>query len=117
MKKLLFIGIILVSLFVVSCASTSPDGYSKPTIFTSPISYLNDFPLNSVKKENLIIHLGLPDKSDEFEGKIYYSYEVGEDYGKREYIFEVTDDVITDVRYNDQGPYNGSSAKQIQNNK
>ena len=103
--------------FLVSgCLPSTPvkDGYSKPTIMSDPLSYLDSFPLGKVTKENLINNLGIPDKTSDLEGKIYYSYELGEGWGKRQYVYELTDGVVTDVRYHDQGPYNGSSAKQRQ---
>jgi hypothetical protein len=113
MKKIAMI-VVVMSLLIAGCAATNKDGYSKPTIMTNPLSYLDSFPLGKVSKESVIGNLGIPDKTSEFEGKTYYSYELGEGYGKRQYVYELTNSIVTDVRYNDQGPYNGSSAKQRQ---
>lgn len=115
MKKIISLTNLMIFLLTVGCASVSKDGISKPTIYTSPISYLENFPLNSISEEKLINHLGLPDKSTQLNDKSYYSYEVGKGYGERQYIYEVNNGIVTNVRYNDQGMYNGSSAKEIQN--
>lgn len=117
MKTTIPILTLVVLLSITGCASVSKEGISKPTIYTSPTSYLENFPLGSITEENLINHLGLPDKSTQLNGKSYYSYEVGSGYGERQYIYEVSGGIVTNVRYNDQGMYNGSSAKKIQNNK
>ena len=114
MKKVAILIAITMYFLVSGCATPTKDGYSKPTIMTNPLSYLDRFPLGKVTKESLINNLGIPDKTSDLEGKTYYSYELGEGYGKRQYVYELTDGIVTDVRYHDQGPYNGSSAKQRQ---
>jgi len=115
MKMIIPLLTLMVFLSITGCASVSKDGISKPTIYTSPTSYLKSFPLGSITEESLINHLGLPDKSTQLNGKNYYSYEIGTGYGEKQYIYEVNDGIVTNVRYNDQGMYNGSSAKEIQN--
>lgn len=106
---------LLLTLLVYGCGTPMVSGFSKPTIFTIPPSYLDSFPLGSVTKDELISNLGVPDKSSELDGKTYLAYELGEGYGKRQYVFEISNGIVTDVRYHDQGPYNGSSAKKRQN--
>jgi len=114
MKKTTILIAIAMSLFLLGCGTPIRGGFSKPTIFTIPPSYLDSFPLSQVTEESLINNLGLPDKTSNFKGKTYYSYELGRGQGKRQYVYEITDGIVTDVRYHDQGPYNGSSAKQRQ---
>ena len=114
MKKVAILFAITLYFFVSGCGTPVKDGYYKPTIFSNPLSLLDSFPLGKVTKENLINNLGVPDKTSVLEGKTYYSYGFGEGGGKRQYVYELTDDIVTDVRYHDQGPYNGSSAKQRQ---
>src|SRR5215475_9450057 len=87
---------------------------SKPTLFTSPPSYLKSFPLNSVHTADLIGALGVPDKTATLGQTTYASYVLGEGYGKREFVFIITNDVVVDVQYNSQGPYNGDTAKKEQ---
>ncbi|WP_155903242.1 hypothetical protein [Marinobacter gelidimuriae] len=110
-----FLGLIIVVIILSGCASVGPNGSGKPTIMTNPPSYLQSFPLNSITQDQLIQDLGVPDKSIEIGDQLYLSYQLGEGWGEREYIYALEDNLVTDVRYNDQGPYNGSSARQIQN--
>jgi hypothetical protein len=108
------LGFVLVATLLSGCASVGPNGSGKPTIMTNPPSYLQSFPLNSVTQDQLIQDLGVPDKSIKIGDQLYLSYELGEGWGEREYIYVLEDNVVIDVRYNDQGPYNGSSARKIQ---
>ena len=108
-------GFVIATILLSGCASVGPNGGGKPTIMTNPPSYLQSFPLNSMTQDQLIQDLGVPDKSIEIGDQLYLSYELGEGWGEREYIYVLEDDVVIDVRYNDQGPYNGSSARKIQN--
>ena len=108
------LGFVIVAALIAGCASIGPNGSGKPTVMTNPPSYLQSFPLNSVTQDQLIQDLGLPDKSIEIGDQLYLSYELGEGWGAREYIYVLENNVVTDVRYNDQGPYNGSSAKKMQ---
>jgi hypothetical protein len=90
---------------------------SKPTISTKPPSYLGNFPLNSVSKDQLIGNFGEPDKTVAMGDTIYLAYELGEGGEKRQYVYEISDGIVTDVKYHDQGPLNGSSARKMQKNK
>lgn len=105
---------LMASIILTGCASVGPHGSDKPTIMTNPPSYLESFPLNSVTQGQLVQDLGVPDKSINVGNQTLLSYEVGEGWGEREYIYVIEDDVVTDVRYNAQGPYNGSSASEMQ---
>lgn len=113
-NTLLFIVILAASLS--ACATPSNSGVSKPTLFTGPLSYLSSFPLNRVSKNELVTNLGVPNNVQKLDDKEYLSYELGAGYGLKQYVYEITGDIITDVRYHDQGPYNGQSAKQRQAN-
>jgi len=108
--------IFLICLCLTEYAAAKEVKIPKPTIFTIPTSYLARFPLGVVTKDKLIDSLGVPDKTTQFEDKTYLAYEVGNknSYGAREFVYVFLDNVVVDVRYNDQGPYNGSSAKEIQ---
>ena len=114
MKKTISLIVITMFCLMTSCATPVADGYSKPTILTNPLSYLSKFPLGKVTKESLINNLGVPDETINLKGKTCCSYELGEGYGKRQFVYELTDGIVTDVHYHDQGPYNGSSAKRRQ---
>ena len=102
--------LIILLILLAGCATPALSGFSKPTIFFNPLSYLDKFPLGVITQESLISNLGLPDKSYDFDGKTYLSYQLGEGYGLREYVYVISNGVVTDVQYHDQGPSNGSSA-------
>ncbi|HUK57467.1 MAG TPA: hypothetical protein VLY20_12510 [Nitrospiria bacterium] len=102
---------VLVALFLVSCAGA---GGLKPSIYTAPPSYLESFPLGSVTETEMTLKSGPPDKIIEIEGKRAVVYQLGEGHGLRTFTYIIEGGVITDVLYNDNGPYNGSTAKQMQ---
>jgi hypothetical protein len=113
-RMLLFLIFILI---VVSCATSTiikKGRISKPTMSTKQFSYLDSFPLGKVIKLELFINLGVPDKKSMRHGNIYYSYELGEGDGKREYVYVIKDDIVVDVIYKDQSPYSGTSARDRQ---
>lgn len=97
--------------------SSLNNSVSKPTISTKPPSYLRNFPLGSVSKDELTSNLGAPDNTIEMGDIMYFAYELGEGEEKRQYVYEISDGIVTDVKYHDQGPLNGSSAKKMQGNK
>jgi hypothetical protein len=113
-KKYNLAATVFIAMFLANCTVNTQSGFSKPTIFTNPVKYLSNYSLGNVSKSDLISGMGIPDKTVEFEGQSFYSYEFGEGYGRREFIYVVQGGVVVDVRYNDQGPYNGSSAKALQ---
>lgn len=88
-------------------------GVTKPTIFTAPPRYLDSFPLGTVTEEDLINNLGIPGDSYKLNGKTYLSYEIAK--SGRKFVYVLSNGVVTDVVYHDQGPYNGASAKKRQN--
>ena len=59
MKKAIAFIVITMSLLIVSCGTPVIDGYSKPTVATNVVSYLDDFPLGKVTKDSLINNLGV----------------------------------------------------------
>ena len=118
MKYRVFKAIIaLIFVGVLSSPVVAEEKLKKPTIFTNPIKYLKKVPLNKLSADEVIGILGMPDKSNELFGKTYLSYELGEGYGKREFVYEISEGKLTDVRYHDQGPYNGKKASEIQQEK
>jgi hypothetical protein len=108
--------IFLICLCFTEYAAAKEIKIPKPTIFSIPTSYLARFPLGVVTKDKLIDSLGIPDKTTQFEGKTYLAYEVGNknSWGAREFVYVLADNIVIDVRYNDQGAYNGLSAKETQ---
>lgn len=114
-KAILFI---VLSMFLVGNSAMAKNvKISKPTVFSIPTSYLAHFPLGVVTKNELIDNLGIPDKTTQFEDRVCLAYEVGDknSAGAREYMFTLMNNIVVDVRYNDQGPYNGIHAQEIQN--
>jgi|SRR5579885_523913 len=105
---------VLSLILVLASASALAADISKPTLFTSPPSYLKSFPLGTVHAADLIGALGVPDKTATIGPTTYASYVLGEGYGKREFVFIITNDVVVDVQYNSQGAYNGDTAKKEQ---
>src|SRR6185312_13694732 len=91
-------------LALVSLSASAAD-ISKPSLFTSPPSYLKSFPLNTVHTADLIGALGVPDKTANLGATTYASYVLGEGYGRREFVFIITNDIMVDVQYNSQGAY------------
>ena len=108
--------VLILMLCICGCVTPMVGGFNKPTIMTKPMSYLDNFSLGSVTKGELISNCGIPDKTNEYEGKTYLTYEVGQGYGKRQFVYILSNDVIVDVQYHDQGPYNASSAMKRQIN-
>jgi hypothetical protein len=107
MRKSIFILVLALS----ACAAA---GGLKPTIFTAPPSYLDSFPLGTITESEMISKVGPPDKTIEFGGKKAFVYQLGEGYGIRTFTYSFDGGVVTDVLYNDSGPYNGITAKSRQ---
>jgi hypothetical protein len=105
--------ILIVGAAIVS-ACASPAGGLKPSVVTVPTGYLENFPLGLVTENEMISESGPPDRTADIGGKKAYVYELGEGYGKRTYTYIVDNGVIADVLYNDQGPYNGITARSRQ---
>jgi hypothetical protein len=96
------------SALIVGCAAAG--GPFTFTLLTSPPNYLAKVPLGA-SPEEVMRDLGPPKTRTEVGGKDVWSYEYGEGYGLRHLSFEFVDGKLYDVRYNDQGPYNGSTAR------
>jgi len=109
-----FANLIASTIIVFASTSVLAADISKPSLFTSPPSYLKSFPLNTVHTADLIGALGVPDKTATLGATTYASYVLGEGYGRREFVFIITNDVVVDVQYNSQGAYNGDTAKKEQ---
>lgn len=97
-------------------AACSPAGGLRPTLLTSPTSYLASFPLEKITETELINKIGPPDDIIEIGGTRALVYRMGRDFGVRSYTYLISDGVVVDVLYNDGGSYNGSSATAYQNN-
>lgn len=83
------------------------------SIYTNPKTYLREFPLG-VNRTIIYEQLGVPKSTLEFEGKTVWVYEYGKGYGLRKLSFEILENKIIEVRYNDQGPWNNSTATKLQ---
>ena len=102
---------VIVALILSACAGA---GGLKPSIATSPPGYLESFPLGSMTETEMISKSGPPDRTIDIGGKKAFVYQLGEGLGVRTYTYIFEDGVIVDVLYNDNGPYNGSTAKKAQ---
>ena len=103
--------VIAATLLFSACAA----GGLKPSIMTSPPGYLQSFPLGSVTETEMISKAGPPDRTIDIDGKKAFVYQFGELLGVRTFTYMFERGVIADVLYNDNGPYNGSTAKKAQN--
>ncbi|RJQ20033.1 MAG: hypothetical protein C4560_05535 [Nitrospiraceae bacterium] len=109
---LAFAGMTLLAGLLISCAVGHPGIMERPTLFTIPTNYIYNFPLEkTITKQELIDLMGVPDKSLDMDGMTYLTYEMGEGHGARQWIYIIKDNIIWDVRYHDQGPFNGISAR------
>lgn len=104
---------VIVALIILSACAGA--GGLKPSIATSPPGYLQSFPLGSVTETEMISKSGPPDRTIDFGGKKAFVYQLGEGLGVRTFTYIFEHGVIADVLYNDNGPYNGSTAKKAQN--
>lgn len=99
---------------VLLTACAAPGGGLKASIFTIPPTYLMEFPLDSITEAQLLEQVGPPDRTVEAAGKRLMVHQMGQGFGVRTYSYQITNGIVTDVIYNDQGPYNGSTARGIQ---
>jgi hypothetical protein len=103
------------TLFALLITATAVHGYDfKISLFTSPPNFLREFPIGEATQADVLASLGVPDESADLSGQTMWSYEYGTGYGRRKFTFVIVDEVVVDVVYNDQGRYNGMSAKQAQ---
>ena len=105
---------LILALLLTACAA--PAGGLKATIFTSPPTYLKEFPLDTISEADMLARVGPPDKVVDAAGKKRLVYQMGNHYGQRTFSYELTGGMVTDVIYNDNGPYNGLSARNLQGN-
>jgi len=105
--------LITLLIFMVTSAVHAAD--IKPTLFTSPPDYLAQFPLDQVSETDMLDHVGPPARVVDLAGRKMLVYELGRGYGLRTFTYSIQDGKVVDVLYNDQGPYNGSSARKSQN--
>lgn len=109
MKKLITILLLLYSATVLAGLKIS--------IWTNPKTYLKKFPLNETTQTQIYEALGAPESTLKMGGLDVWIYKYGEGYGLRKYSFEIKDGIVVEVRYNDQGPYNGKTASGMQKDK
>lgn len=106
------IGIVFaLALLLTACAGA---GGLKPSIFSTPPSYLSSFPLNTVTESEMILKAGPPSRTTEINGNKALVYQMGEGFGERTWTYIIENGVIIDVVYNDHGSANGSTATQYQ---
>ena len=96
------------------CSFCIAGEFKKITIFTSPTSYLLNFPLDEITEDQVIDKLGVPNDAVDLGSRVMWSYESGKGYGLKKYTFTFKGGVVVDVLYNDQGAYNGSKASAMQ---
>ena len=101
--------VVLLATAILSACAVGGGGL-KPTIMTSPTNYLDTFPVGKVTEAEIVAQVGPPDRTTEIGGKKALVYELGEGYGKRTYSYIIDKGMVVDVLYNDQGPYNSSTA-------
>ena len=99
---------------LVSVVALADKQLTKPSAFTNPVKYLTSVPLGQLSMDEALGVLGAPDKQMEVGGKTYLTFEVGEGLGKRQFVYEFSDGKLTDVRFHQSGPYNGSKASELQ---
>ena len=114
MKKKLFVFSIIFVLVIVTigCAVLK----HKPSLFTYPPNYLRTFPLDQFSETDLLIKIGPPLRNIEIGGGRAFVYKIAKSVTQVErtftYIFK--DGFVHDIIYNDDGPYNGMSARKLQ---
>ena len=113
MRYLLIVSLALVAaLELTGCAAQSAGGLGKPNIFSSPVTYMQTVGLDIYTREEVLSVLGNPHNVTIVGDKEYWAYMMGESYGERTYTYIFKDKYLINVRYNDNGPYNGISARQ-----
>jgi len=102
----------------ISCAfllsSCLAAGGLKPTLGTSPPSYLESFPLGTVTETEMISVAGPPDWTYTVSGKHAFVYQLGDRDGIRTFTYLFDHGVVVDVLYNHSGPHDGSTARSQQ---
>lgn len=86
----------------------------KVSIWTMPPDYLKAFPLDTISETEMISKAGPPTSIITIGGKQVFVYKVGQNFGERTFTYFFENGVITDVLYNDNGPYNGMTARKLQ---
>ena len=105
MKLLVFIMIAL----LFGCAS----GIQLSAI--SPMG-LKTFPLDTATKDIVFKANGPPKRTFKLpNGNEAWVYEFLRDFGQKTYTVEFLNGKVIDVLYNDRGPYNGTTARGLQN--
>lgn len=106
----------IVGLLLVVGSGTFAADDLKISIWTNPKTYLKEFPIG-IDQAEIYNQLGVPVNTMRMGEKEIWVYQVGEGYGLRKFSFEILNGKVIDVRYNDQGPWNGKTAKELQADK
>jgi outer membrane protein assembly factor BamE (lipoprotein component of BamABCDE complex) len=106
----LFLAIAL----LLGCATQQSGGLGKPSVFSSPVIYMETVGLDIYTREDVLRVLGNPHNVAILGGREYWAYVMGEGYGERTYTYIFRGKRFVDVRYNDNGPYNGITARKSQ---
>ena len=102
-------------LFLNGCAAQNFGGLGKPTVFSSPVDYMNTVGLDIYYKKDVLNVLGNPAGVISIDGLDYWSYYLRQGYGERTYTYIFRGTRLVNVRYNDNGPYDGITAIKSQN--
>ena len=100
----------LAALLLAGCVVA---GGIRPNITTDPIYYLKNFKLG-ISEDELIRLGGLPDGETTLSGTRAVYYRMGNYVGVKTYTYLIENGRVSDVIYNDNGPYNGTSARKAQ---
>ena len=106
MKQFIYTFLLLVSLF----GCTANGGVS---VATDPRSFLSSYPIGE-DQAAVLSRMGGPDSQTQAQDFDVWTYKIGEGYGLRRWNFFFRDGLVFDVQYNDQGPYNGLTARKLQ---
>lgn len=103
---------VLLALSVAACATPRTEsGFSKPTLWQSPKTYLSSVPLG-ISRNEVVSQMGAPDRTAEVNGQSHWTYRLGSADSVRAYTYVFDGETLVDVVYNDPGPYNGARASQ-----
>lgn len=109
------VGCIL--LLVVSTSASAKDksehGVYRPTLSTSPKSYLKNFALKVATTNEVIEYVGAPDKTLSVGDSDFLTYNIDpDDTGVIEYTFEIKEGVVVNVTYLNSGNFFGVTQRE-----
>jgi len=114
--KHLYIFLSSLALLLPACTtSQSSTGIYRPTLATQPKTYLANFPLNKATEQEVIQAVGTPDKSYSDGETTYATIDIAPkqaSHGVIEYTYEITNGVVTNVRYLNSGNFFGVTQRE-----